>query len=358
MDITSRPTVAGQQLNSNKKISSTSTAGTFQVDAASLIDFQSCHRRFILNHEWRLARFRPKTLFDLLLRRGILQLTKQVNVGEVAADAKAVFLERAADPGLDVIGRNPYQMSKGWTSLLESVLHGIARTVLPVLHDPPVAKLTSTIDWRFLSWADDTGTLHRWVTCESWDEDTLSRELHSWRTFGDLVMSGCPMVLHAIVLGQNRNGRFLSPWTRTYVHPAMPSLRWRWTKPEDTSWKPLQLVEQSRMDVSEWVDAAWSQGAIQPLMVDQQVELPTESVVRDTKYQIAREASEMAQLIEERRAYTMEPMSRGACDLYSPCHFQSVCHSPEPVDLVQIGLYVNRKSRYSTRQSQTEVLAR
>ena len=80
----------------------------FTVDAASLIDFQACRRRFILNSAWRLARFRPKTLFDSLLRRGILELTKQKDVAIVAADAKAVFLQRAADPGLDIIGKDPY----------------------------------------------------------------------------------------------------------------------------------------------------------------------------------------------------------------------------------------------------------
>jgi hypothetical protein len=327
----------------------------FTVDAASLIDFQTCRRRFILNSSWRLARWRPKLLFDVLLRRGILQLTQQSEVEKVAAEAKAVFLERAADPGLDIIGRDPYQASKGWTSLLESVLHGLSRTVLPVLHDPEPVRLTSDIDWRFLSWADDAGTLHRWVTVESWDDDTVSRELHSWRTFGDLVMSGCPMVLHAIVLGQNRNGRFLSPWTRTYVHPAIPAFKWRWIKPEDTAWKPLQLLDQHRLDVSEWIDAAWSQGAIQPLLQDQQVELPSDSVCRDTRYQIIREASDMFRLIKEDRPYLTEPMSRGSCDTYSPCHYQPVCHTAEPPDLVQLSLYVPRKSLYSV--SQTEVSA-
>jgi hypothetical protein len=319
----------------------------FQVDAASLIDKQTCVRRFLLNHEYRLARWRPKLLFDTLLRRGILQLTKQIDVTQVASEAKSTFLLRAADPGLDIIGKDPYQASKGWTSLLESVLHGISRTVLPVLHDPPPARLTSSIDWRFLSWADDSGTLHRWVTVESFDADTLSRELHSWRTFGDLVMSGCPLVLHVIVLGQHRNGRFLSPWTRAYVHPAMTNLRWRWVKPDDTTWKPIQLVDQNLLDPDEWVEQAWGQRAIQPLLQDQLVDLPAESVCRDTRYQLAREASEMARLVEERVSYRTEPMSRSACDLYSPCHFQPACHAVEAVDLTQIGLYVPRKSVYS-----------
>jgi len=327
----------------------------FTVDAASLTDKQTCIRRFLLNSEWRLARWRPKLLFDVLLRRGILELTKQKDVAIVAADAKAVFLQRAADPGLDIIGKDPYQASKGWTSLLESVLHGVAKTVLPVLHDPDPARLTSEIDWKFLSWADDSGTLHRWVTVESWDDDTISRELHSWRTFGDLVMSGCPLVLHAIVLGQNRNARFLSPWTRAYVHPSIPNVHWKWVKPEDTTWKPVQLLDQNKLDVDEWIDEAWKQGAIQPLLQDQQVELPPENVVRDTKYQLIREASDMMRLIEERRPYIAEPMSRGACDLYVPCVFQNVCHSPEPVDLTQLSLYVPRKATYSSPQTEVPV---
>src|SRR5262249_33428569 len=136
--------------------------------------------------------------------------------------------------------------------------------------------------------------------------------------------------------------------TRTYAHPAMPSLRWRWTKPEDTAWRPIQRVDQQRLSVEEWVDQAWTQGALQPLLQDQEVSLPVESVVRDTKYQIAREATEMAKLVESSTGYQSEPMSRAACDLYVPCVFQPVCHSPVQIDLSQNPLYLSRKTSYST----------
>jgi hypothetical protein len=183
----------------------------------------------------------------------------------------------------------------------------------------------------------------------------LSRELHSWRTFGDLVMSGCSLVLHVIVLGQNRNGRFLSPWTRAYGHPAMPNNRWQWVKPEDTNWKPLQFIDQTRLDITEWLDQAFNQGAIQPLIQDQLVDLPAESVIRDTRYQIAREASDMMKLLDARTSYLSEPMSRGSCDLYTPCHYQSVCHSAEPVDLIQLGLNLPRKSAIVPAQTEVPV---
>jgi hypothetical protein len=162
------------------------------------------------------------------------------------------------------------------------------------------------------------------------------------------------MVLHAIILGQHRNGRFYSAWTRTYAHPAIPALRWQWNKPhntreKETTWKPIQLVDQNKLDVSEWIDQAWGQGAIQPLLQDQEVNVPCETVLRDTKYQIVREAEEMQRLLEEKRSYLAEPMSRGACDLYSPCHYQNVCYSTEPVNIEETLLYVRRKPIYSNQ---------
>src|SRR5882724_8561461 len=111
----------------------------FTIDASSLTDSQSCTRKLILGSKWRLSRWRPKSLFDTLLRRGIFALTMKDDVATVAATAKAKFLEIAADPGLDLIGKDPYQAAKGWISLLDSVLHGLARTELPVLNDPKPA---------------------------------------------------------------------------------------------------------------------------------------------------------------------------------------------------------------------------
>jgi len=315
----------------------------FQVDASSIQDFQSCRRKFILNSSWRLSRWRSKLLFDTLLRRAIFSLSKGDDVATVASTAKAKFLEIANDPGLDLIGKDPYQAAKGWISLLDSVLHGLARTELPVLHDPQPVRLTSSMEWKFLSWADDSGQLHRFLTVDVWDDEALSREMHSWRTFGDLVIGQVPLVLHVIILGQHRNGRHQSPWTRTYRHPAMPAIHWNFTKPEDTQWKPLYLADQNKVGMEDWIEMAWAQGAIQPLMQSMLVEQPTESVRRDTLSQIVMEASRMRELVGE--DWASQPMSRGACDLYVPCPMQSICYSPAPVNISNLALYSPRKVR-------------
>jgi hypothetical protein len=316
---------------------------TFQIDAAILHEKQSCLRKANLGHEWNYRLWRAKSLFDVLLRRGILQLSKGIAVAQAAGEAKATFLEKATEPGLDLIGKDPWEASKGWTSLLESVLHGLAKSPLPVLHDPHPAKLTASMEWRFLSWADDSGQLHRWVTVDALDRDALAREMHSWRTVGDLCLSRTPMVLHVIVIGQQRQvGHFASAWTRTWRHPAMPNLRWQFLKPEDsTTWKPLYLCDIPDISAEEWVEMAWGQGALQPLMQDFLVEEPSEETRMETLRQITLEAVDTKKAIE---AHWHElPMSRGVCDLFVPCVYQPVCHSQELVDIESTGLYVRKK---------------
>jgi len=313
----------------------------FQIDAAILTDKQSCLRKVNLSQSWRLSRFRPKTLFDMLLRRGILQLSASKPIEQVASEARAAFLEKAAEPGLDLIGRDPYQAAKGWISLLEAVLYGLARTQIPVLHDPLPAKLTGSTDWKFLSWADDSGQLHRWVTVDQLEQNTIFKEMHSWRTFGDLVMARTPMVLHFIVIGQQKElGKFSSAWCRTWQFPNFKNRYWLWNKPEQSGWKAVYRID-TDWTAEEWIDKAWEQKAIAPLLEDILVEEPPEHVRLDTLRQIAEEAVATKQTLAE--DWRQLPMSRGACDLFLPCAYQNVCFCKDFVDIESLGLYSRRK---------------
>ena len=86
----------------------------FSIDAATLHSKQACLRKVCLESEWRLTKFRPKSLFDMLLRRGILQLSANKPIQHVVAEASAAYLEKAANLGLDLLGgRDPYSAAKG-----------------------------------------------------------------------------------------------------------------------------------------------------------------------------------------------------------------------------------------------------
>ena len=315
------------------------TSHDSSINAAALMEWQSCKRKLLL-HDWKRSRWRPKVLFDSCLRKGIVQLSNGVPAEQVASDARSQFLLIAADPGLDIIG-DPWRESKDWCAMLEVMLRWLGTQTLPKLSDCPPVPLTGNTEWRISAWTDGE-RLHRWVTLAQWDKDALSGELHSWRTIGDIVVTGKPMVLHILEIGQHRNNRHMSSWSRAFYHPGLSSLRWRFIKPEDTDWKPIYFADQRVMCAEEWVEAARTENALGRLAYEVLVNVPNEMVVEDTKMQMAKEAGAMRDALRGGMDYQGFVMSRGACDLYnSPCVYQPVCYSEEPlVQIDKLNLYV------------------
>jgi hypothetical protein len=313
------------------------------IDAHSLTLYQSCRRRFLLDHDYRPVLWRPHSLFNACLRAGILELSKGADVAETAIDARARFMQTAANPGMDARG-DTYTLAKDYCALLDTVLRAVAYERVPKLSEVPPARLNSSIAWRFLSHADESGTLHRWITVDSWGEDDLARELHGWYVFGDMAMAQQPMVLHVIVVGQVRAGRRASLWARAWQHPSIPTLRIRFRRSEGQSfngWKPYRIADHHDVDADAWVEQMYKEGAAQELMRTVNVKLPGPDVLSDTARQVMTEARAMQELALERGSttYLALPMSRGACDGLVPCPFQSVCYSTNISNPKDLGLY-------------------
>lgn len=288
---------------------------------------------------WKPSRWRAKLLFDATLRKGIVQLAKGGKVAQVAADARSQFLLIAADPGLDMIG-DPYKESKDWCALLEVMLRWMALQPLPKLMDVAPIKLNG-FTWKVSAWGDENGMLHRWITVDAWNADALSRELHSWRTIGDMVATKLPMTLHVLELGQHRSGKHTGAWSRAFYHPGLASLRWRFIKPENTTWKPIYFADQRILCAEDWVAAAGLEGALGKLSHDVPVAVPQPAQVEDTLRQMGQEAASMKALAGD---WSAQPMSRPACDLYVPCVYQPVCYSSDVVEIEKLN-YVRAEVR-------------
>lgn len=323
------------------------------LDAHLLSTFQSCPRRGLLDADFRPIRWRAKSLFDACLRRAILALSDGGDPASCVSDAKASFLTAAASPGLDVpYGVSPYSIAKQYCAMLDTLIRSLGRVAIPVLHESPEVRLSPSTAWRPLSAADDSGTLHRWITVERWDADAIARELHSWYVFGDLTLVNVPMTLHAIEIGRTRKGRRESPWARCWRHPGLPNLKMRFNRKDGSSfngWKPVYLAESPSLDVAEWVDTLWEEGAAQALLHSIDIRVPGESVCADTRRQILLESARISTLLTERASAPWHslPMSRASCDSLVPCPFQSACYSETLVDPAKIGLYSVKESSYS-----------
>lgn len=315
------------------------------LSAPLITTFQSCARRHLLSLDWQWPLWRPRALFDHCLRRAWHALCRNASLDYASRDAYSRYMELAADPGLDIHDKtNTYRLARDHATMLLTTLDWLARMprlVLRPVPDAPLGLALGPHTWRFSSWQDDSGALHRLVTADAWDADACSRELHSWYTMGDIAVARVPMTIHVLDIGQIRDGRRASPWVRAYRHSAAPNLpyRFRRTHPSEyqndrhtkrpefaAAWKPVWLSDATRPDAHAWVDRMIGEGVAQEASHTADVRYPSEAVCEDTRRQLQRIGEQMATAGGD---WQDAPMSRGACDAVVPCPMQGMCYLPQ-----------------------------
>lgn len=320
------------------------------LDATSLTHRQDCARRHLLELDWFPRKWRAKHLFDFLLIRAILAISITKDPITMADEARTRFLESAANPGLDLpYGIDTYVVAKDWCAMLETIPRAIAKLSLLTIKPAGIVQLNSSTSWRTSSFVDDSGTLHRWLTVDRWNEDALAREMHGWHAFGDMAVLRAPMMIHAIEIGQMRKERRASPWARGWRHPSMPNVNGVHFKHRDGSsfsgWTAMYLADVSHIDADDWVEAMFRDRAVESLIHHVTLNAPSDGVCDDTRQQILIEAARMDEAAMGRVSmpWSAVPMSRGACDNLVPCPYQMACYSENIVDLAATGMYTRRE---------------
>jgi hypothetical protein len=318
------------------------------LDAPSLTVWQTCRRRYLLDAQYRVLRWRPKQLFDALLRRAIFALSNGEDAAQLASDAKSQFLSTAANPGLDLpSGTNPYLIAKSWCGMFDTVLRVLAKTPLLTVRELPPVTLNSWLTWTPRAWADDSGQLHRWLTIDAWDEDALSREMHSWRTVGDIAATRSPMQLHVIEIGRATDKGRSTPWVRAWQHPGLRSLHYQFRKPTggelSSGWLAYHYND-TRDDPDEWAAQMIKEGEAERSMHHLAVNAPDETRCAEVMREVMMEGLEIRELVEEDRLWHTVPMARGACDSFVPCPFQYACYAETVIAPESLGLFQRRES--------------
>jgi hypothetical protein len=324
----------------------------FTIDALIMSEWQDCKRRYVLSRDWRVIKWRPKSLFDACLRRAIFRISNGLHVEEAAMDARTEFMGAAANPGLDGDKLfDPYKTAMDYCAMLDTILIALSKLTLLCLHDVKDLELTETVSWRTISHADDSGTLHRWITVDNWGHSDIARELHSWWVMGDVCVNRVPMTLHIVEIGQIRNNRRASPWARGYKHPALPGMQIRFKKVGGqefgSDWKPFYLADHGHaIGPDAWVAIMEKEGVAQERIHHLNVNCPSDSICVSTTDQIITETTAMETL---KGSWSTLPMSRNHCDTYVPCPFQHACYSEQTIDIRSIGLYQSRIASHANR---------
>lgn len=296
------------------------------LDADKMESWDSCRRKWKFEKNWELRRVTPiGTLYRALHKA----LTAKEANPEIAKDYVISEIER----GVWTLYSKPYDQMKN-ISFLAELLAKILRPSGEPWKLHPVLN-----DWKPNSYLMADGLrLIRLVICDRWDDDRQSSELHSWRTAGDICVTGLPMTLRVLVIGSNRDGKRHSAWTKAQRHPVNKQLRFarKHSKADGFagSWDSIWR-EESGVSAQAWLEQMSRDGVLKELAFDRPVKVPD-------KYQRERVLSDIQRIREEMEAAKGDfPMTRSACDnpLRGSCPFQCVCYAPGEITIEETGVF-------------------
>lgn len=222
------------------------------ISTLNIVQHDQCPRLQTWSAGYELPRVSIAEALNTSLREGLL-------AGD-AGRAYASFMAQASNPGLDVEGRNVYDVAQHHARLIEVVCFYL-------LGDLGAWKPCGAIDdFQPLSYQMEDERLRRVVLCSSWSTLREAEERNSWWTAADTAITNRPMLINAIVIGQSRNGFRLSPWTTGFVHPENGIMRIKKKEGRFTeNWRKVYR-EATDYHPEEWLKVMQGDGAFEDVV--------------------------------------------------------------------------------------------
>jgi hypothetical protein len=307
--------------------------------------------------EWQPVRVTPLGAVYSALRHVMTCPATDYSGPQIARDR---VMEMAAERGVQTDRHDPYDLMVHHAHLAEVLARASRQPSQEPLTIHPGVKVGSTgLEWKPEGYLIDGGTrLMRVVLANHWDDDRQMSELHSWRTVGDVSVTGLPMQIRVLVIGSVTNGRRYGHWTRARQHPYDKSLRFqRRSGQEDGFSDSYKTVwrEHAKIGPDPWIEQMSRDGVLREVAFTRNVIVPSgrqrEMVLDD----ITRIGLEMEEAWGVRNKIQF-PMTRSACDLAGPgrgpCLYQSSCYSPVEITPGESGLFKRREmGKESWRES-------
>lgn len=263
---------------------------------------------------WQRDKIHPTEALRLCVNEGLMDPEDQDH-GQLAGDT---MMQLARDRGLDVDG------SRYHAALHHAALADMIVTVLRSggVWARPEDRMAFGINWQSGCFVDPSGVrLHRILLADRWSPDREKAERHSWRTIGEICAYGLPMTITVVLIGQRRDGRHSSPWSKGFLHPISRALRIRKRSGEkfDGNWKPIWREEHNHISRDKWLDAMKADRVMTDLVFDVKQEVPCPEAVSKIGRLSANKLQRLSDMQEP-----PEP-NPSQCWGVSPCQFVDAC---------------------------------
>lgn len=290
--------------------------GQTPLSSEKLVTWDLCERRFLWTGKYRTRVALTRALY-IALDAGL----RTDKSPETAAEN--AFLEIAASPGLDIVGFDVYSIAMHHAKLV-----GVLAAALRSAWSAPWSGLDNSfandLQWNSACYVTGDKVARRIALVDNWGDSRRAQEVSGWRTLGEVVALNVPILVTAVTIGQSREKRRHSAWTKCYRHPRNRTFRFqRKTSEEDFSktWAPVWR-EDSGIKTDDWLTQMRADGAIADLVHTVEVPVPK-----------GREAylGEMERIAEEIGGLPETPAMRiSGCHGFSPCPFLGVCPGDSP----------------------------
>lgn len=323
------------------------------LSAPALEDWEQCQRRAVWHREWELGRVTPyRALVEAveygLLGNSIFTIDAENSFQHVMslAGSRGVWAERA----------DPYAMMVHYGRLAQILVTAV------LAHPGNLVKpfrlrheIRPGLVWECNSFMTSVNRLVRVVIVDRWDDDRQLRELHSWRTVGDICVTGLAMDLLVLVIGPSRDGRRHGPWTKGWQHPVNHSLKFKRTHqgkkvPLVGGWRPVWRENASEITTDQWLKQMESDYVLRDVMLVRKVKVPESEQRQRVLIDIERIACEIDRGQRMERDGSSYPMNRSACDWPRPCPFQAVCYAPMEIGPGDVNLFRRRDRELERNQ--------
>lgn len=319
--------------------------------ARLLTDLETCPRKGYLGRTWERNKLSSKDMLSQGIRAG---LVAPVSSGEQGSSFGEVsgseILQLAADRGLDTDQRDVYASVIHLAALSDILVSAIRKPndpewlQTPTSHFSPSnegAKEEVVQNWTSGCFVSPDGlNLRRVALVSHWNDSRHYAECKNWATLGPIVHHNLPLQIVVLVIGQYKGGKYHSPWTQGFLHPANHQLRFRKRSAGfrqtgnvfNDKWTKIWREDHDEIKRETWLQSMLTDDILRDVCFKVDVPVPEEPMCQKIRDMAARKLERLAAMKE-----IPEPQLSG-CEWPMPCPFRFGCHSiPERLPSLKNG---------------------
>lgn len=262
---------------------------------------------------WQKQRVTPTEALRMAIPVGLM--SEAEDPGQEAGNE---IMTLAAERGLETKANDLYGCALHHASLADILVTQL-RSGAAWGH--PEDTTVNGLPWLSNAFLEPSGVrLRRVVIADRWSAERKEFESHAYFSLGEMCAYEMPMSLSVVIVGQTREGRHHSPWSKGYAHKNWKlRLRKRTGETFDGNWQAIWREEHDELSRDRWLDQLKEDQCLPDLLFEVDLDLPCPEVLSKVRRLIEKKLRTLQKMKE-----TPEP-SISQCDWPTPCPFKEAC---------------------------------